>query len=279
MEIEAQEVTVGEGGAIDGASSGRPRGRLDVTKDWNQPVGQPLYPPLPWHSRDGEHLAVLYETEADSLLEHLPQDFELAHDPPRLVAWLGRFDFCTGGGPYSECSPLIQIMWEGKMYHYAPAVYLGNDGCEEWFAAGREVWGHAKKQANIYIKKTEGRGLVQGWCERPPGRKLIDIVMGPFEGPGDPDELQFLPTLSVRTIPHPEKPEPESVVLLETDFECNVVRGSDGIPKLWKGPATVTISHSEQDPWYMFPVRKVLAGYYVSFNMTTSYPKIVKRYL
>lgn len=277
MGTSTDETSVREEASVSVAAT--TRGRLDPTRDWTQPVGQPLYPPLPWHSREGEHVAVLYESDLDSLLDLLPEDLEPAHDPPRVVAWLGHFDFCSGGGPYSECSALIQVMYEGRMYHYPPAVYLGNDGCEEWFAAGREVWGHHKKQANIYVQKTEGRGLVRGWCERPRGEKLIEITVGPFERPGDPGELDFLPVISVRTIPHPEKPEPETVQLIETEFDANVACGSDGVPKLWAGPGTLRIGYSEQDPWYKLPVKRVLNGYYVSFNMKTGYGRILKRYV
>ena len=254
-------------------------GLLDPTQDWNQPLGQPLYPPLPWHSRDGEHVAVEYETDPESVLELLPYDLEPADDPPRVTAWLGHFDFCTGGGPYSECSALIRVRYDGRIYHYPPAVYLGNDGCEEWFAAGREVWGHHKKMANIYVEKHEGKGLVHGWCERPIGEKLVDIVVGPFEGVGDPDDLQFIPVISVRTIPHPEKPEPETVQLIETEFDAQIIRSTDGVPNLWVGQGSVRITRSEQDPWYKLPVRRVVRGFYANFNFVTGYGRILKQYV
>lgn len=261
------------------APGSRARGRLDPLGDWTQPLGQPLYPPLPWHSRQGEHVAVEYETDGDSVLDLLPADLEPADDPPRVTAWLGRFAFCSGGGPYAECSALVRVRYEERVYHYAPAVYLGNDGCEEWFAAGREVWGHNKKQARIDIHRHEGRALVVGRCERPAGHRLVEIAVGPFAGePGDPSVLQFIPVIGVRIIPHPERPEPESAQLVATEFEVHVNAAADGVPDLWVGEGSVRISRSEQDPWYKLPVVRVLRGFSVSCNMVTGYGRILKRY-
>src|SRR5205085_1240952 len=84
-------------------------GRLDPTGDWNQPLGQPLYPPLPWYSRDGEHVMVVYETELDAVREFLPYELEPAHERPQAIVTLGRFEFCSGGGPYAECFSLIPV--------------------------------------------------------------------------------------------------------------------------------------------------------------------------
>ncbi len=256
-----------------------PYGKLDVTQDWNQPVAQPLFPPLPWHSRNGEHIVAVYETDLDPVLDLLPPDLEPAHEVPRVIAWLGGFGMCSGGGPYTECMPLLPVLFEGEVYNYVPWGYVGNDGCEEWFAAGREVWGHASKQANIHVQTTEGTGLLRAWCERPRGRSVVDVTVGPPEGLADEADLGLAPLLGLRVIPHPERDAPEKLQLVATEREVSIRRDPDGLPNLWRGQASVDIGRSEQDPWYRLPVRDVLGGFYASMNVVVGHGRILKSYV
>jgi acetoacetate decarboxylase len=157
-------------------------------------------------------------------------------------------------------------------------VYLGAN-TEEWFAAGREVWGHQKKLGVTTLSESEGTGIVTGRLERPAGSALMEISVGPFEREARPDEIGFLPVLSLRVIPHPEKGVAQTAELILTEAELTLRRGSDGRIEYWAGPGNVTFPiPSDRDPLYRLRVGRILGGYYGCFDgIVTPFGKILKK--
>lgn len=156
--------------------------------------------------------------------------------------------------------------------------YLGPD-TEEWFAAGREVWGHPKKLGHSWITEPEGSGVVSGGLERPRGSLLKQLSVGPLEREARSEEIAFSKVLSLRIIPHPEKPEPQSAELIVTEAQLTPRKGSDGHLEFWVGPGEVAYPvRSDRDPLYRLKVLRVIDGYYGCFEgIVTSFGRIVKR--
>ncbi len=247
---------------------------------WTQPAFAPLYPKeaFPVLTRDTWQLMVLFETDAEFVDSQLPVGVEMASDPPVATVWYASHENSTLGGPYQEVAAGVNVTFEGKDYFYPFAVYL-NDGTEEIFAAGREVWGHQKKLGHVGISAPQGSGIITAWLERPKGSRLLEISVGPFEREVAEDEASFLPVLSLRVIPDPEKPKPQMADLVVTECELAPRRASDGHLEFWAGPGQVAYPvPSERDPLHRLTVSRVIGAYYGCFDgITAPFGKIVKQ--
>lgn len=257
------------------------RGRLALDRmGYNQPASMQLYPKFPWKVFNAKFLAVVYETDLDPVLDVLPPELEPASDPPQVVFMFNPgYEFGTGGGPYCECAPLIPVLYEGEPHLFPLVVYLG-EGTEEWFAAGREVLADGKKIGHIEFRQELGRGQMLGILERPRGHRLATVVMGPMEEQGEESEFDLLPVISLRIHPGASGERPQIAELLRKEVETTFRRASDGSPWIFKGPATLVLGESEQDPLYKLPVRRIVQGYYVHFGTILEHAGVVvKDYL
>ena len=151
-----------------------PNGRLKISElPSNQPAWAPLYPPMPFKMFGGKAIVVNYETDLDAVLEILPPELTPLTDPPIVSCYLnGGYEFATGGGAYSEMSPLLTVSYQGEPHIYPFVVYLG-EGTEEWFASGREVMGDSKKIAHV---KLECR-LGPAFAASPDSLQICDQVL------------------------------------------------------------------------------------------------------
>ncbi|MBI3950220.1 MAG: acetoacetate decarboxylase family protein [Acidobacteria bacterium] len=247
---------------------------------WTQPAFAPLYPAesFPVVTRERWHVLVAFETDKEFIQSQLPVGVEPASTPPVAAVWCATHTHSTMGGPYREAGAGVTVTFEGKKYFYPLVVYLGANS-EEWFAAGREVWGHQKKLGHPWIAEPEGSGIVTGFFERPKGTRLMEVTVGPLEREATVDEIAFLPVLSLRIIPHPEQPRPQVAELIVTEAQLTPRRGSDGHLEFWAGPGEVAYPvRSDRDPLHRLTVRRTVAGYYGCFEgIITPFGKIVKR--
>ena len=232
---------------------------------------------FPVHTIENWILTVSFETERDFVESQLLEGIELASKPPVAVVWCLEARFTTLGGPHRESAIGVIVKFEGKEYLYPLIVYLGPT-TEEFFAAGREVWGHQKKLARSGISLQEGSGIVTGFLERPEGSRLMEISVGPLEREATAEELGFLPVLSLRVIPHPERAVPQLAELTVTELEM-APRKSGGHLDFWAGSGQVAYpTQSDRDPLYRFPVSRVLGGYYGCYErIIAPLPRIVKQ--
>ena len=246
---------------------------------WTQPAFAPLYPAeaFPVLTRERWQLSVAYETDYDAVDAFLPEGVEPASDPAVVSVWCATHAHSTFGGPYRESGIAAIVKYEGVTYTYPFVVYLGPN-TEEWFAAGREVWGHQKKLGKTEIREPEGTGIITGTLERPADTCLMHMSVGPLIREAAADEIAYLPVLTLRIIPHPEKPEPQIAELVRTDADLTPRVGSDGRTEFWAGPGEVNFPiQSDRDPLYRLPVRRVLNGYYGCYeNIVTPFVKVVK---
>jgi len=255
-------------------------GTLKVGKlSWTQPAFAPLYSAsaFPVITRERWQVMVSFETEPAYVDSILPEGVEAASDPPVAALWCATHSHSTMGGPYREAGAGVIVKFDGTTYFYPLVVYLAPTP-EEWFAAGREVWGHQKKFGDVQLLEPAGSGIVTGILERNSAR-LLQISVGPLEREARPEEIAFLPVLSLRIIPHPEKPEPQTAELILTRAELVPRRGSDGRLEFWTGPGEVAYPvASERDPLHHLACRRVLGASYGCYeNIVTPFGKILKK--
>jgi acetoacetate decarboxylase len=178
------------------------------TKDlpWTQPAFALLYSAaaFPVITRQRWQLMVVFESDSSFVDSILPEGVDAASDPPVAALWCATHAHSTMGGPYREAGAGVIVKFEGKPHFYPLVVHLGPTP-EEWFAVGREVWGHQKKYGDVQLLEPAGSGVVTGILERNSAR-LMQISVGPLEREARADEIGFLPVLSLRIIPHPERP-------------------------------------------------------------------------
>jgi len=256
-------------------------GRITVENmPWTQPAFAPLYPAesFPVITRERWQVAVAFETDYDFVQSVLPEGVDPASNPPVASVWCATHAHSTMGGPYRESGAAVIVTFEGEQYVYPLVVYLGPNS-EEWFAAGREVWGHQKKLGHSWISEPEGSGVVTGYFERPQGSRLMEISVGPLEREACPDEIGFLKVLSLRVIPHPERPVAQLAELIVTEADLTPRKGSDGRLEFWAGPGQVAYPVvSDRDPLYRLRVDRVIAGYYGCYEgIVTPFGKIAKQ--
>lgn len=246
---------------------------------WTQPAFSPLYSPkaFPVITRERWQVMVVFESDPDFIESVLPEGVEAASNPPVAALWCATHAHSTMGGPYREAGAGVTVIFEGKKYFYPLVVYLSPTP-EEWFAAGREVWGHQKKFGEVGLLEPAGSGVVLGTLHRH-GAQLLRIAVGPLEREARPEEIGFLPVLSLRIIPHPEEPRPQAAELIVTQAELVPRRGSDGRLEFWAGPGEVAFPvPSDLEPLHRLACRRVLAGYYGCFdNILTPFGKIAKK--
>ncbi len=260
-----------------------PHGRMNISKlPNNQPAWAPLYPPFPYKMFGGKAIIVNYETDMDAVLDVLPPELTPMSDPPIVSCYLnGGYEFATGGGGYSEMSPLLTVLYEGEPHIYPFVVYLG-EGTEEWLAAGREVLGDSKKIGQVNLIQRQGHGIILGTVERPAGYRLVTMTAGPFERQGDENDFMLYPNIVVRLLPSGEagNNRPQVAELLRKRVKATIRRAQDGSPMIFHGPGSVEIARSEQDPLYKLPVRKILGAMFLEFG-TIEQPagEVLKRYV
>lgn len=245
------------------------------------PIGRGgLYPPPPYLYRGVEDIFVSYEATPEGVDSLLPPGVEAADDPPLCTAWARWTPFSTFG-PYHEAYVVIRVEFEGETYLYQPFIFTDS---EVPLAAGREIWGYAKKLA-VMERSERGPGVSYGeqmvFIVERPARKRIMTVCLACDELADPKEMESLPVLSMRLIPNSEANKPPSVAeLIRLDVEAHLHRSADGTRQLWTGRGSVTMdSPSEVDPWYRVAPVRILQGWFGRFDFDLHHGKVVHDYL
>lgn len=238
------------------------------------------YPPPPYLYRGVEDCSVVYEADPAGAEALLPPGVTAADDPPLCIAWARWVPFSTFG-PYHEAYVMIRASFEGQAYLYQPFIFTDN---EIPLAAGREIWGYAKKLA-VMTRHWGGAGSSFGeqmvfTVQRPQGVPIMTVTMA-CDSLADPGSLEQLPVLSTRLIPNSEAGRPPSVAeLVRLDPPATLHTAADGSPKLWTGRASVTMgTRTDVDPWYLLAPKRVLAGYFGVYDFDLPHGRVVHDYL
>lgn len=253
------------------------------------PYAQPAFGPsykadaIPAVTRERWELSVAFEPgeQGQAFIDSLlPPGVEPAMDPPVASIWTATHAHSTLGGPYRETGAGVLVDFEETTYMYPFCVYL-NEGAEVWYSAGREVWGHQKRFGHTSISEPENNGVLTGRLEYPEGRELVELSVGPLDREAEEEEIQFFPVLTLRVIPSPEGPEPETAQLVVTDCDITPRRGSDGALEFWAGPGEINFPYqSDRDPFHKLDPDTMIESYYGCYDgIITPYGEIVKEYI
>ena len=175
---------------------------MDVlTEGYALPVSGGLYPPPPYLYRGATAIIASYEADPAAITGLLPPGVTPLEDPPVCLAWVVHYPFSTLG-VYNEAIMLVRVSFEGEPYTFCPFIYVDNDAA---LACGRELWGFPKKLARMgYARPAAGEPFGEQMMftvERPAGKRLLTVTMNP-ERLAAPEEVSFLPALTLRRIPN-----------------------------------------------------------------------------
>jgi acetoacetate decarboxylase len=246
------------------------------------PLGASLYPPPPHHFRGARQAWATYEGDPDSVERLLPPGVEPDSDPPILQTWVSWYPW-SSFGPYHEAFVMVRVEVDGVRYWYQPVIFTDN---EAPLAAGREIWGFAKKLA--VMRWDEGGAALGGalaeqllfTVERPAGKRIVTFALS-ADRLADPDEIEGLPVLSLRYLPPSADGDPPAAAeLVRLDVEGSHHETPGLGPDLWAGRASVAMdSPSEVDPWYLLAPRRILGGYVQTVDFSLPLGTVVKDYV
>ena len=252
----------------------------EFSRNFSMPVGAPLYGAPPYIYRGVQDIMITYEVDDRTVGELLPPGLELADSPGVCIAW-ARWVPWSSFGPYHEAYVMVRVRFAGTTFLYQPVIVVDN---EVPLAAGREIWGYAKKMARF----TRSWGdTASGFSEqlsfrveRPVGQPLMTASMV-ADRRASVDELgPALPVLSCRVIPAAEAGALPSVAqLVRLDVTAHLHHGPDGEAELYAGRAQLTLEGGAADPWHLLSPRRVLEGHFGVFDFDLGHGTVVHDYL
>jgi acetoacetate decarboxylase len=247
---------------------------LKGASGFSMPLGASLYPEPPHHFHGARQAFATYEAEANSVRAMLPPGVVPDSDPP--ICQLCVCDYpSTTFGPYLEAFIMVRVKVDDARYWYQPVIFTDR---EPALAAGREIWGFAKKLATMEWREEAEQIIFT--IDRPKGKRIATFTMV-RDRIASVDELEGLPVLSLRYLP-PSDPDrrPAAAELVRLDVQAAMHETPGLGPVLWAGRASVTMdSPSIVDPWYLLAPRKVLSGHVQTLDFTLPLGKVVKDYL
>ena len=246
-------------------------GRLTVDKyQGSMPVTSEAAQKPPYYYRNMDMMFFLYKTDPEAALEWLPDALEL--DEPALITIIIAYYGWSTFGPYHEAMMSIRARLDGEVVSYYPALFTDQ---EAPLIGGREIWGFAKKLANIEIKHQSE--VMMGTVERPSGNRLMTGTMRNVT-PVAPEDFQITPSVSLRMIPSASGEGPPALAeLIGSSLALKPHIGANGIPHIWTGPGSIHYDcPSAIDPWYKMPVVEMLGCYSGIFDAELSPGKVLK---
>jgi len=185
----------------------------------------------------------------------------------KVIAWVSDTPLGTQGACGEACL-YVQAKFKDYVGTYEPFLYVTT---EIPLAAGREIWGFAKKLASIQLRLE--REMVRGEVERV-GTKIMTIQTT-VDAPASYDELPWGNdgVFSLKVIPGAAQEEPALRQLVLTPGKVTAVEGH-----FFKGRGSVAFEHSDIDPTDLLKPERVIAGYYGIIEMYLPLGKIVHRY-
>ena len=231
-----------------------------LSKSYSQPLGRGmLYPPPPYSYRDARMMIIMFEGSRTSIEPFLPAGVQLADMTPLCI--LGaHFYPASAFGPYHEAVTYVRVKFGGALYMYAPMMFASSEGA---VAAGRELWGFAKKFAVMDQARLSDQVVFT--AERPRSQRILTAAVT-CDKLAKPAELEAVthPTMSVRLIPSLRDPSnPAICELVATANQKRYRQSAFGTDELWSGRPSLSIdSNSEVDPWHEFRPLRLLGGWF-----------------
>jgi acetoacetate decarboxylase len=223
------------------------------------PAASPSYPLPPFRFVDREYMIVIYESDPDAIRAAVPEP--LVPDPSNQVfyEWI-RMPDSSGFGDYTESGIAIPCTFEGKPCNFVSQMYLDDDPP---IAAGREIWGFPKKDAEPKLELV--RDTLTGTLDYAGQRvamgtmtyKHENLSRHPAKTKAALGKLQCL----LKLIPDVDG-KPKIAQLVGLYLTEITVKGS------WSGPARIHLIPHANAPVADLPVRKVLGGRHFVADLT-----------
>jgi acetoacetate decarboxylase len=228
---------------------------------FSQPFGpSPLYGSPPYAFRNARTISTLVRFDGSAIRQYLPPGVHLTETRPLGVIAASDYPD-TELGSYHELSFFIRTTAHDRAFMFSPLMYADGDGA---IAAGRELWGFAKKSASMEFTE-----ISDGWhftADRN-GHRIADIHFRPLQQQ-TPDELAEvdLPTLTLRLIPSQSgRGRPDIAQLISTSNVKRPCR-SHGVDARWVGTADVSMCESSTDPLSPFSPAEVLTSWMTLYD-------------
>lgn len=247
----------------------------DVSDAWSfsQPYGPAaLYGPPPYAYRKARTISTAVRLDASGIAPYLPPGVEVGADTALGV--IAASDYPESGfGPYRELSFFVRVTAFGGTFMYSPLMYA--DG-EAAIAAGRELWGFAKKAAQMGL--TDHGGEWRFSAERHTER-IAHLRFEPQER-RTPDEMALVdhPTLTLRLIPPLSGQGAPDVAQLISTVNVKTPHVQNGRLCRWTGATEWVLGDTPLDPLGAFRPIEYLAAWMTEYDCDLPAGQLVHDY-
>ena len=221
------------------------------------PEFSPPYPPLPHHFNDNHNLQILCQAPLGAIKRALPRPLE-QNGGDLFVLQMGWSPDCEGFNVH-EIQINAPVKWQGKVGSTTLIEYIDSD---MGLIAGREIWGWAKKMADIVWTETATGWMVT--CHKQKDQGSIPLMKVAYTISGSTPDVEWpvmLPTYLVKRIPNasPTVPPLTQLVCVGGALPDGARPLAPGAVKTdTKGTATVQFFDGPHDPLTFFGPVKVL---------------------
>ena len=221
------------------------------------PVTDPYVPGPPTWAR-GESFRIDFEMDYESVKHRVPDVLEFQNDPPTGTILCSSAHFVSDSSPFLEANLIYHVTYNGKPYNYITNLFV-NSG--EAMIAGREVYGYAKKLADMEYYSDRGQFCMT--VERPRGFRIFSVAVRP-KRPATPDPSNMRDVLLLKKIPSPIIGEPPQVCML-VGIDMTSRAKDAPLRDSWECSGSITWGvQSTEDPWCETKVTKIIGASYSS---------------
>ena len=226
------------------------------------PVTDPYVPGPPTWAR-GEMFIITFEMDYDSVAHRLPEPLEFLTDPPTGSILCSSASFVSDSSPFLETNLIYHVSYKGRPYNYITNLFV-NSG--EAMVAGREVYGYAKKLADM--EYYSDRGQICMTVERPRGFRIFSASVRPKRPKKSGPEAIMRPPLLLKVIPSPIIGAPPQVCMLvgigpEPGSGDEKKPFAPPIGDTWECSGSITWGViSTEDPWCETKITKIIEATY-----------------
>jgi len=233
------------------------------------PVTDPYVPGPPTWAR-GELFKITFEMEYDSVAHRLPEPLEFLGDPPTGTLLCSSAYFVSDASPFLEANLIYHASYRGKPFNYISNLFV-NSG--EALIAGREIYGYAKKLADMEYYADKGQICMT--VERPRGFRIFSASVR-TKRPKTPDPNESRDVLLLKKIPSPiiEAP-PQVCQLVGIAIDAGM---KDVAAESWECSGSISWGViSTEDPWCETKITKIISAEYT--RITGGYGSLASGYI
>ncbi len=244
-----------------------PTVELEMPMVYSMPAASPLYPPPPFKYVGNRQATILFKTTAETLKRLVPAP--LKPNPDQLIGVYSGLLAVTEPFPftYHEVGVIVPVTHSAMAGLFFTHLYLDT---ATGIAAGREIWGFPKKEADITF--TEAGGVVSTVVSRL-GATLMKATVRPVIRVEvvPPNPYQYF--YNLKAIPSVKRGAPPDVLQL------TAVPYVHQTTELHQGPGTLDLGNSPQDLLADIPILEVAGAQFEVYDMTLDYGEVVVDYL